>query len=678
MSIVSASATSAATSRAGWRAATTGDDRTAASSPSTSMTSTSARSPPTRRRRRVERRPRRRSRRPPGAGAPGAARRPGPRPGWQRRLVDEDPAAVEAGKDVPGRRRRSRAPVTPSRTTSSGSSSRSVPSSSESGRALRARTGRSGRTACRADGVGDDDVDVRGPAQVELDARSARRGGRPRRRRRSRRTASRSSSLEPLGRQADVGAHRLAHRVLQSGPHGGGHHGREGDHGHADDQGQRGREAQGGVAYGAGRTEHGDRRRGETAAAVAASRAARGRRAARTTQTAVASSAGAADDQRVDADGAARLDDAATVQREQGRAASADDTDLEHPADLAPGAAPGGPGAARAALRALVSSPHRTGTRSAVTTGRARPQRTDVRRHQRRHGARRPAADTGRRAAAPRAPWRRAPARRRRPRADASASAGRRRARSVCTPSAKTATSTPARPERARASSAYVEAIRSLVCSTTSASPVAQVEPNLRQAARTACSPAGGPGAAARRRPRRSPAPASSGNHAVSDPLAISASRARPEPGSIEDRAGDRGPDPGLLLHRRGHQVAGVRLVPAVGVDDVDDRRHRQGCRVLGSRSPTWRSSAVGQRAGDRDTDRAVAVVGRRQLAVDDGDDPLPGEVDGQPEVERSAAGCRAASRCSRWTSPASAGRRPVPAEAAAALRRTLRMAMSV
>ena len=113
--------------------------------------------------------------------------------------------------------------------------------------------------------------------------------------------------------------------------------------------------------------------------------------------------------------------------------------------------------------------------------------------------------------------------------------------------------------------------------------------------------------------------------------------------GVDEDRPGDRGPDARLLVHRRGHQVGGVRLVPAVGVDDVDDRRHHQRCRVLGEAVPDVEVEAVGQRAGDRDADRAVPVVGRRQLAVDDADDPLPREVDGQPQVggQRLVAGQR-------------------------------------
>ena len=106
-------------------------------------------------------------------------------------------------------------------------------------------------------GVGDDDVDVRGPAEVELDAgphgeASGRvDAGQPS-------YVLHVAVLEPSGRQPDVGPDLLAHRVLQPGPDRGGHHRREGHHGQADDEGERGGEPQGGASYGARRTQHGD------------------------------------------------------------------------------------------------------------------------------------------------------------------------------------------------------------------------------------------------------------------------------------------------------------------------------------------------------------------------------------------------------------------------------------
>ena len=239
-------------------------------------------------------------------------------------------------------------------------------------------------------------------------------------------------------------------------------------------------------------------------------------------------------------------------------------------------------------LRALVSSPHRSGTRSAVRKGRARPQgptfvgisaatalttRTETG----------PASSSPSRTMLPRTCT--SPA----PRADASASAERRRARSVCTASAKTATSTAPSPERARASSAYVEAIRSLVCSNHVGEPGPEVEgTSRRQLERRAPQPASlreqrvGVRVGHQLRIEREPR----GQRSVAHQRVEGAARA----GVDEDRPGDRGPDARLLVHRRGHQVGGVRLVPAVGVDDVDDRRHHQRCRVWGRRSLTWRS----------------------------------------------------------------------------------------
>ena len=144
--------------------------------------------------------------------------------GWKLGLVDEDPTAVEARKDLPGdddghaRRYPVEDDVLGGLVTVGAEQQRG------SGRALWDEDRDVGPDGVQGRGVGDHDVDVRGPAQVELDAGPHGEAS-------GRVDAGQATYvvhvavLETLGRQADVGSYRLAHRVLQSGPHGGGHHG---------------------------------------------------------------------------------------------------------------------------------------------------------------------------------------------------------------------------------------------------------------------------------------------------------------------------------------------------------------------------------------------------------------------------------------------------------------------